>query len=261
VSVGAGGNQEHRGEDAGMITFEHVSKSFGNFRALDDVSGVVNRGEVVVLCGPSGSGKSTLIRTVNQLERADYGKIVVGDVEITGPGIDINKVRRRIGFVFQQYNLFPHLTAIQNVAIGLHRLLGMKKDAARKQAFDHLQRVGLAGHADKYPADLSGGEQQRVAIVRALSMEPNVMLLDEPTSSLDPEMVGEVLGLLKSLVGKGITIICVTHEMGFAREVGNQVWFMEAGKILEAATPQDFLRAPKHQRAREFVSKLTSARH
>ena len=239
-----------------MIAFEKVSKWFGGFRALDDVSGSVQKGEVIVLCGPSGSGKSTLIRTVNRLEPADRGRVLVDGVDAGERGVDINKFRMRIGFVAQQYNLFPHLTALQNVAIGLRHLLRMPSRDADALAHDYLARVGLTAKANQLPADLSGGEKQRVAIMRALAMGPPVMLLDEPTSALDPEMVSEVLALLKSLAASDLTMLCVTHEMGFAREVGDKVWFMDGGKVLEVAPPSQFFSAPQHPRAREFVSKL-----
>jgi polar amino acid transport system ATP-binding protein len=241
-----------------VITFENVSKWFDRFQALDDISGTIGRGQMIVLCGPSGSGKSTLVRTVNRLEPADRGRVLVDGVDAGAGGVDINKFRMKIGFVAQQYNLFPHLTALENVAIGLRRLRGMARGEAEKLALDHLGRVGLNARAAYYPADLSGGEKQRVAIVRALAMEPSVMLLDEPTSSLDPELVGEVLSLLKSLMRKDLTMMCVTHEMGFAREVADQVWFMAGGKLLEVASPADFFAAPRHPRAQDFVSKLSS---
>lgn len=239
-----------------MIVFEKVNKSFGSFQALLDVSATVGRGQIVVLCGPSGSGKSTLIRTVNRLESPDSGQVLVDGVDNDPRKIDINLFRRDIGFVAQQYNLFPHLTALDNVAIGLHRLKGQPLAQARKSALDHLAGVKLEGRANRYPADLSGGESQRVAIVRALAMKPRIMLLDEPTSALDPEMVGEVLALLKSLAKQDLTMMCVTHEMEFAREVADVVWFMDGGQLVEQADPREFFSVPRHPRAQKFVSML-----
>lgn len=239
-----------------MIRFEKVSKRFGSFQALREVSGEVLRGQVVVVCGPSGSGKSTLIRTVNRLEPPDEGRVLVDGVDPADKRVNINKFRLAIGFVAQQFNLFPHLTALENVEIGLYRLCGMPKNEAREAAMEHLRRFGLEDKADQYPADLSGGQQQRVAIVRALAMNPRIMLLDEPTSALDPEMVGEVLTLLRSLADAERTIMCVTHELGFASEVGDVVWFMDGGRLLETSPPGEFFAEPRHPRAREFVSRL-----
>jgi polar amino acid transport system ATP-binding protein len=239
-----------------MIVFDKVSKSFGAFQALRDVSAEVGKGQIVVLCGPSGSGKSTLVRTVNQLEPPDSGRVLVNGVDGADRKVDINQFRRDIGFVAQQYNLFPHLTALDNVAIGLHRLKGMPLADAKRRAMEQLGRVRLDHRANQYPADLSGGESQRVAIVRALAMSPRIMLLDEPTSALDPEMVGEVLSLLKSLAGQDLTMMCVTHEMDFAREVGDTVWFMDGGKLIEQAKPREFFSAPQHPRAQQFVAML-----
>lgn len=239
-----------------MITFDKVSKKYGAFQALNEVSAEVGRSEVVVLCGPSGSGKSTLVRAVNRLEEISSGRLVVDGVDAHGSGVNINQFRLGIGFVAQQYNLFPHLTALQNVAIGPYRLLKRSLREAEEAALEHLARVGLEQKARQLPADLSGGEKQRVAIARALAMNPKIMLLDEPTSALDPEMVGEVLNLLRELAKGDLTMMCVTHEMGFAREVGDVVWFMDHGRLIEVATPDRFFSAPEHDRAREFVSKL-----
>ncbi|MCT8990258.1 amino acid ABC transporter ATP-binding protein [Chelativorans sp. SCAU2101] len=239
-----------------MIVFEKVSKRYRSFQALTEVSGHIRRGEVVVLCGPSGSGKSTLVRTVNRLEEISSGRLVVDGVDVSDRRVNINEFRRGIGFVAQQFNLFPHLTALQNVSIGLYRLLKMPLREAEALAMEHLSRVGLAARAHRYPADLSGGEKQRVAIVRALAMNPKIMLLDEPTSALDPEMVGEVLNLLRTLAKGNLTILCVTHELGFAREVGDTVWFMDGGRLLEVAPPDRFFSSPQHPRAREFVAAL-----
>jgi polar amino acid transport system ATP-binding protein len=239
-----------------MVRFENVGKRYGSFHALRGVSGEVLQGQVVVVCGPSGSGKSTLIRTVNHLEPPDSGRVLVDGVDPASKKVNINTFRRGIGFVAQQFNLFPHLTAIENVAIGLHRLCGVPRREADETAMMHLRRIGLEEKANQYPADLSGGQKQRVAIVRALAMDPRIMLLDEPTSALDPEMIGEVLTLLRSLAGSERIVICVTHEVGFAREVADVVWFMDGGRLLEAAPPAEFFSAPRHPRARGFVSRL-----
>ncbi|MGH7005116.1 MAG: amino acid ABC transporter ATP-binding protein [Alphaproteobacteria bacterium] len=237
-----------------MIQLQNLEKHYGSFHALKNVSGTVLEGEVVVLCGLSGSGKSTLIRTINGLEAISGGTIRVGSTDVGTA--DINKLRRNIGFVFQQYNLFPHLTAMENVGLGLRRLAGKSKDEAHSRALTLLERVGLGHRANHYPADLSGGEQQRVAIARALAMNPPIMLFDEPTSALDPEVVGEVLKVIKSLTALGMTMICVTHEMGFAREVADWIWFMQDGAIVEKARPQAFFAAAEHPAARQFVASL-----
>jgi polar amino acid transport system ATP-binding protein len=239
-----------------IITLQSVGKSFGSFQALKGITGEIRPGEVVVICGLSGSGKSTLIRCLNALETLDEGRIVIDGVDIAAKDTDLNWLRRRIGFVFQQYNLFPHLTAIDNVSIGLRRLLRVDSKEARVRALLLLERVGLAHRANYVPADLSGGEQQRVAIARALSMNPPIMLLDEPTSALDPEVVGEVLAILQSLSGTGMTIVCVTHEMGFARSVGDWIWFMENGSLVEKARPELFFSNPQHPSAQRFISTI-----
>jgi polar amino acid transport system ATP-binding protein len=241
---------------APMITIESIGKSFGSFRALNGVAGEINAGEVFVVCGLSGSGKSTLIRCLNGLETIDEGRIIIDGIDIAARNTDLNRLRRRIGFVFQQYNLFPHLTAIDNVSIGLRRLLQVPAEKARARALELLERVGLGHRAGYMPADLSGGEQQRVAIARALSMDPPIMLLDEPTSALDPEVVGEVLAILQSLSGTGMTIVCVTHEMGFARNVGDWIWFMEEGSLIEKAHPELFFSNPRHSSAKRFISTI-----
>jgi polar amino acid transport system ATP-binding protein len=239
-----------------IITIEKACRSFGAFPALRNVSGTIERGEVVVICGPSGSGKSTLVRTINALERIDSGCIHVSGRDVHANKTDINKLRQSIGFVFQQYNLFPHLTAVDNVALGLRKLLRWSEAEARERALTLLARVGLGHRAEYWPADLSGGEQQRVAIARALSMQPPLMLFDEPTSALDPEVVGEVLSIIRSLSKDNITLVCVTHEMGFAREVADWIWFMESGEILEKARPDAFFDAPIHPSARRFVATI-----
>jgi polar amino acid transport system ATP-binding protein len=239
-----------------MIRFENVNKWYGHYKALSDVSEHVVKGEVVVVCGPSGSGKSTLIRTVNRLEPIQSGRILVDGQDIHAAGLDVNAFRSHIGFVFQQFNLFPHLTALENCALAPQRLRGLGKAEANARAQALLERVGLGEKGGAYPADLSGGQQQRVAIARALAMQPPLMLFDEPTSALDPEMVGEVLMVMRDLAKDGMTMVCVTHEMGFAREVSDRVLFMDQGQILERATPEEFFNRPQHPRAQKFLSDI-----
>ncbi|MDH7800794.1 MULTISPECIES: amino acid ABC transporter ATP-binding protein [unclassified Rhizobium] len=239
-----------------MIEFQSVTKSFGQFRALDGVSGIIGRGEVVTICGPSGSGKSTLVRTINRLEEIDTGLILVGGEDVAAKTVDIDVLRRHIGFVFQQYNLFPHLSARDNVVVLLRRIQGLSRRDAEEKAMQHLARLGLESFADRMPAKLSGGQQQRVAIARALCMNPEILLLDEPTSALDAEMSGEVLQLLRSLAGSGITIVCVTHEMRFARDAADAVWFMADGKLLQAASPREFFGGHAHPRAKAFLQSV-----
>jgi len=241
-----------------MIEFRQVNKWFGPLHVLCDVTARVGKGEVVVVCGPSGSGKSTLIRTVNRLEGIQSGELFFDGQSVHAPmgAAALNGLRSRIGFVFQSFNLFPHLSALDNVMLSPVRVSGLSKAAARDKAQALLARVGLAEKADAYPGQLSGGQQQRVAIARALAMEPPAMLFDEPTSALDPEMVGEVLAVMRSLAAEGMTMMCVTHEMGFAREVADRVWFMDAGRILETAEPEAFFRHPEHPRAQRFLSDL-----
>lgn len=244
---------------APMIAFKAVNKWYGNaFHALIDISAQVTKGEVVVLCGPSGSGKSTLIRTVNRLEEIQQGTIEFNGQDIHAPGLDLNKFRSHLGFVFQSFNLFPHLSVAQNVMLAPMNVLGRSRAQARERAEQLLARVGLAAKADAYPGQLSGGQQQRVAIARALAMDPPVMLFDEPTSALDPEMVGEVLQVMKNLAREGMTMMCVTHEMNFAREVADEVWFMDAGRVVETGTPEAFFGNPQSERARKFLSDLRS---
>jgi len=244
-----------------MIRFDNVNKWYGQYHALVNVSETVAKGEVLVVCGPSGSGKSTLIRTINRLEPIESGRILLEDQDIHRRGLDINVFRSHIGFVFQQFNLFPHLTALENCMIAPVHLKRATKPEARDRALALLDRVGLAHKANALPSELSGGQQQRVAIARALTMQPPVMLFDEPTSSLDPEMVGEVLQVMKSLARDGMTMVVVTHEMGFAREVTDRVLFMDHGEILERGTPEAFFNRPQHPRARQFLSdiRLSSA--
>jgi polar amino acid transport system ATP-binding protein len=241
-----------------MISFSQVNKWYGDYHALVNVTAEVRKGEVVVVCGPSGSGKSTLIRTVNRLEEIQSGELQFDGRKVHAPmsGKELNQLRSHVGFVFQSFNLFPHMSAVENVMFSPMRVRGVAKAQAREKALALLERVGLAAKAESYPAQLSGGQQQRVAIARALAMEPPAMLFDEPTSALDPEMVGEVLAVMRSLANEGMTMMCVTHEMGFAREVADRVWFMDAGSILEVAEPQSFFRQPQHPRAQRFLSDL-----
>jgi len=244
-----------------VIVFSGVNKWYGPYHALDDINAEVKKGEVVVVCGPSGSGKSTLIRTVNRLEEIQSGSLTVDGTDIqaaSNRGSALNRMRSRIGFVFQSFNLFPHLSVLDNIALSPIKVLGAKREDARTKALQLLTRVGLANKAQAYPAQLSGGQQQRVAIARALAMEPPAMLFDEPTSALDPEMVGEVLTVMRVLADEGMTMMCVTHEMGFARDVADRIWFMDAGRILETADPEAFFRAPQHPRAQRFLSDLRS---
>ena len=237
-----------------MIVLEQVNKWYGDYHALVDVTGQVAKNEVVVVCGPSGSGKSTLIRTLNRLEEIDGGRIAIDGRDIHARGLDVNALRAGIGFVFQSFNLFPHLTALENCMLAPVSLKRASKAEARAFGMELLDGVGLAHKANAYPHELSGGQQQRVAIARALAMRPPVMLFDEPTSALDPEMVGEVLQVMRRLAGEGMTMVCVTHEMGFAREVADRVWFMAEGRILEQGTPEAFFTNPTHPRAQQFLA-------
>jgi len=240
-----------------MIVFNAVNKWYSpNFQALTDINAEVSKGEVIVVCGPSGSGKSTLIRTVNRLEEIQGGKIQFDGQDIHSPKIDLNRFRSHVGFVFQSFNLFPHLSVAENLMLAPTSVLGKGKAQARQRATELLDRVGLAAKADSYPGQLSGGQQQRVAIARALAMDPPAMLFDEPTSALDPEMVGEVLQVMKSLAREGMTMMCVTHEMNFAREVADKVWFMDVGRLVEVDTPENFFSRPQSPRAQKFLSDL-----
>jgi polar amino acid transport system ATP-binding protein len=241
-----------------MITIENVSKWYGEYQALTDVTESIGKGEVVVVCGPSGSGKSTLIRTLNRLEPIQRGRIVLDGVDVHARDVNVNALRSRIGFVFQQFNLFPHLTVLQNCTLAPVRLKRASVRDAQDLAMSLLERVDLPHKASAYPAQLSGGQQQRVAIARALAMKPPVMLFDEPTSALDPEMVNEVLQVMKSLARDGMTMVCVTHEMGFAREVADRVIFMDQGLVLERAHPDRFFQHPEHPRAQRFISDIRS---
>jgi ABC-type polar amino acid transport system ATPase subunit len=239
-----------------MISINQVSKSYGSFQVLKDCSAEIARGEVVVICGPSGSGKSTLIKTVNGLETIDSGEIKVGDFRLA-PGItNVAALRRSVGMVFQSFELFPHLSVLSNVTIAQTKVLKRSKAVAEEKSRSLLARVGLSAHITKYPAQLSGGQQQRVAIARALALDPEVMLFDEPTSALDPEMVNEVLEVMTGLAKQGMTMICVTHEMGFARNVANRVLFMDGGEIVETAEAVKFFNAPQSERAKAFLARI-----
>ena len=239
-----------------MISIKNVSKWYGDFQVLTDCSTEVAKGEVVVVCGPSGSGKSTLIKCVNALEPFQKGDIVVDGTSIADPKTNLPKLRSRVGMVFQHFELFPHLSITENLTIAQIKVLGRSKEEATKKGLTLLERVGLKEHAHKHPGQLSGGQQQRVAIARALAMDPVVMLFDEPTSALDPEMVGEVLALMKELAEQGMTMIVVTHEMGFAREVATRVVFMDGGRIVEENEPNAFFDSPQNPRLKEFLSKV-----
>ena len=241
-----------------LISVQKLEKYFndGELKALRGVDADIHRGEVVVVIGPSGSGKSTFLRCLNLLELPTAGTISLGGVDITDPTVDINIHRQKMGMVFQHFNLFPHMTVLRNMTLAPMKLLKKSKEEAEKKARGLLERVNLADRADAYPSQLSGGQKQRIAIVRALCMEPEVMLFDEPTSALDPEMVGEVLDVMKELARSGMTMVCVTHEMGFAREVADRVLFMDEGKIVEEGTPAEIFSNPKEQRTKDFLNKV-----
>ena len=241
-----------------MIEFQNVNKWYGAYQALVDINETFAQGEVVVVCGPSGSGKSTLIRTINRLEPIQSGAIRIAGKNIYAKEQSLNTLRSGIGFVFQQFNLFPHLSALENCTLAPVRLRGLSNAEASAQALALLERVGLGHKAQAYPHQLSGGQQQRVAIARALAMQPPLMLFDEPTSALDPEMVGEVLSVIKSLARDGMTMVVVTHEMGFARDVADRVLFMDQGRVLERARPETFFTLPQHPRAQQFLSDIRS---
>jgi glutamate/aspartate transport system ATP-binding protein len=239
-----------------MISIKNVSKWYGSFQVLADCSTEVSKGEVVVVCGPSGSGKSTLIKTVNGLEPFQKGEIRVDGTSVGDPKTNLPKLRARIGMVFQNFELFPHMTVTRNLTLGQVKVLGRGQDEAQQRGLKLLERVGLLAHKDKYPGQLSGGQQQRVAIARALSMDPIAMLFDEPTSALDPEMINEVLDVMVDLAKEGMTMMVVTHEMGFARKVAHRVIFMDAGRIVEDADKKDFFGKPRSERAQVFLSKI-----
>ena len=242
--------------DSVLIKTEGLEKSFGKVQVLKGITTEIHKGEVVVIIGPSGSGKSTFLRTLNLLEEPTGGKIYFEGVDITDPKININKHRQKMGMVFQQFNLFPHMTVLKNMNLAPMKLLKLSKADAEKRATELLDRVGLADRANAYPNQLSGGQKQRVAIVRALCMQPDVMLFDEPTSALDPEMVGEVLGVMKKLAEDGMTMAVVTHEMGFAREVADRVLFIDEGIIMEEGTPEEIFGNPQSPRLKDFLSKV-----
>jgi polar amino acid transport system ATP-binding protein/general L-amino acid transport system ATP-binding protein len=242
--------------DATLITMRNVSKYFDGFQALKEVSLDVDIGERVVICGPSGSGKSTLIRCINRLEAHESGEIVVDGVTLTDAPESLEKIRGNVGMVFQQFNLFPHLTVIQNLTIGPRRVLGLSEADAKARAMKYLERVQIPDQAEKFPRQLSGGQQQRVAIARSLCMEPRILLFDEPTSALDPEMIAEVLDVMTELASSGMTMIVVTHEMGFARRVANKMVFMDKGEIVEVGAPEDVFTAPKSKRFATFLQQI-----
>ena len=239
-----------------IIELDHVDKFFGRFQALKDISMAIGRQEVVVVIGPSGSGKSTLIRCINRLEKHDNGRIVVDGVEMSDDLRNIQEIRREVGMVFQQFNLFPHLTVLENVTLGPRQVRRWNKSRAEVTAMELLERVKIPEQAGKYPGQLSGGQQQRVAIARALAMQPKCMMFDEPTSALDPEMIKEVLDTMVDLAESGMTMICVSHEMGFAREVADRVVFMADGQIVEVGTPEHFFENPQEERTKAFLSQI-----
>ena len=238
------------------IEFRQVNKHFGTLHVLRDITLTIAAGEVVVVCGPSGSGKSTLIRCVNRLEPIQSGEILVFGDSVTGPGVNLAKLRAQVGMVFQSFNLFPHMTVLENIMLAPVKVRGLSAAEASSAARALLERVRIPDKAENYPANLSGGQQQRVAIARALAMQPKVMLFDEPTSALDPEMINEVLDVMTDLAKDGMTMMVVTHEMGFARRVAHRVVFMDAGQVVEENTPEAFFAAPKSERSKEFLSKI-----
>ena len=239
-----------------MIKIENVSKHYGSFQVLTDCSTAVSKGEVIVVCGPSGSGKSTLIKCVNGLEPFQSGRIIVNGISVGDPKTDLPKLRSQVGMVFQNFELFPHMSITENLAIAQVKVLGRSREEAMDKGLKLLERVGLKAHASKFPGQLSGGQQQRVAIARALAMDPICMLFDEPTSALDPEMVNEVLDVMTELAQEGMTMMCVTHEMGFARRVANRVIFMDQGRIVEDDAKEAFFANPRSERAQQFLAKI-----
>jgi ABC-type polar amino acid transport system ATPase subunit len=239
-----------------MVNINNVCKSYGQLEVLKDINFSVAKGEVVVICGPSGSGKSTLIRCINRLEKINSGEIIVDDISIQNPKTKIVDISKNIGMVFQDFNLFPHMTVLENITFAPVKVKKLKLKEAKAIATKLLERVGILDKADQYPSSLSGGQKQRVAIARSLAMQPELILFDEPTSALDPEMVGEVLGVMRDLADDGMTMIVVTHEMGFAREVADEVIFLDNGVLIEKTTPEDFFNNPNHKRAQEFLSQI-----
>jgi polar amino acid transport system ATP-binding protein len=258
MAVGGAGEGDGAGRlPAGpIIRFERVNKWFGRLHVLQDVDLDVARGEVVVVCGPSGSGKSTLIRCVNRLEPIQSGRLLVDGLDVMGPAVDLPRLRADIGMVFQQFNLYPHMTVLENVTLAPVRVRGLARSEAERAAMDLLAKVDIPDKARSYPAQLSGGQQQRVAIARALAMGPKIMLFDEPTSALDPEMITEVLDVMVALAGEGMTMVVVTHEMGFARKVAHRMVFMDGGRVVEEGAPDAFFDRPRHERTRQFLSKI-----
>ncbi len=243
-------------ETLGMITFQRVNKWFGTLHVLRDVNLSVRGGEVVVLCGPSGSGKSTLIRCINRLERIQQGRITVNELSLDDPAVDLPKLRAEVGMVFQQFNLYPHMTTLENITLAPMKVRKLSREEAEQGAMALLAKVGIPEKADHYPAKLSGGQQQRVAIARALAMEPKIMLFDEPTSALDPEMTSEVLDVIVELAKEGMTMVVVTHEMGFAKKVAHRIIFMHEGRIVEEGRPEVFFANPKEERTQAFLDKI-----
>ncbi|WP_273792758.1 amino acid ABC transporter ATP-binding protein [Brucella anthropi] len=250
-------NPSHQDASDPAVLMQGVNKWYGTYHALRDIDLNVARGERIVICGPSGSGKSTLIRCINQLETIQDGRIIVDGHDLTAGGKNVDIVRQETGMVFQQFNLFPHMTVLENCTLAPIKVRGVSKAEAENTARRYLERVRIPEQADKYPAQLSGGQQQRVAIARALCMNPKIMLFDEPTSALDPEMVKEVLDTMIDLAKEGMTMLCVTHEMGFARQVADRVIFMDQGQILEMAEPEEFFRYPKHERTKAFIGQIS----
>jgi len=241
-----------------MIHFRQVNKWFGPLHVLKDVTLQISQGEVVVVCGPSGSGKSTLIRCINKLEPIQSGEIIVDGLRLSDPGLDLARLRAEVGMVFQSFNLYPHMTALENIVLAPVKVKGLSRAEGEKVAMKLLERVGIPEKANAYPANLSGGQQQRVAIARALAMQPKIMLFDEPTSALDPEMINEVLEVMTDLAREGMTMIVVSHEMGFARRVAHRVVFMDEGQVIEEATPETFFATPRFDRTKQFLSKILS---
>jgi aspartate/glutamate/glutamine transport system ATP-binding protein len=243
-------------EGGSLIYFHQVNKYYGDFHVLKDINLTIHQGEVVVIIGPSGSGKSTLVRCINRLETISSGELIVDNVKVNDKNIDINQLRRNIGMVFQHFNLYPHMTVLQNITLAPMKVLRIPEKEAKETAMYYLEKVGIPDKANAYPSELSGGQQQRVAIARGLAMKPKIMLFDEPTSALDPETIGEVLDVMKQLAKEGMTMVVVTHEMGFAREVADRIVFMDQGRILEEAPPEEFFANPKEERAKVFLSRI-----
>ena len=239
-----------------MINIENLSKNFGNLKVLKNISTTINKGEIISIIGPSGSGKSTFLRCINKLEEPTEGHIYIDDMDLMDKNTDINKIRERVGMVFQHFNLFPHMTVLENLILSPTIVKKETKEEAEKYALYLLQKVGLSDKANSYPNQLSGGQKQRIAIARALAMKPEVILFDEPTSALDPEMIKEVLDVMRNLVKEGMTMLIVTHEMGFARNVGNRILFMDNGEIIEDCSPKDFFENPTNERIKDFLNKV-----